>query len=88
MESSIISKRFDNNWKHKIIPTFNNPSREKLRRSFMAELQKGIYKTEYTPCYCGSYFYDPIASIDKHRINSKVVICKQCGLLRNNPRLT
>jgi len=41
---------------------------------------------EDVSCLCGSNEYDVISSIDRYGLEQQTVICKDCGLIRSNPR--
>jgi len=52
------------------------------------KIREGIYKFEDKPCFCGSNDSLIIAERDRYGLYYPVVICKQCGLIRVNPRMT
>jgi 2-polyprenyl-3-methyl-5-hydroxy-6-metoxy-1,4-benzoquinol methylase len=55
---------------------------------FNDKIKKGRYLIEEIPCLCGSNQYLKIGDHDRYGLWSPVVICKKCGLIYANPRLT
>ena len=43
---------------------------------------------ELLPCLCNQQAFDELLTHDRYGLWNPVVICKKCGLLQNNPRLT
>lgn len=43
---------------------------------------------EEVPCLCGNDKFSLVASIDRYGLIQSTVICKKCGLIQNNPRMT
>jgi 2-polyprenyl-3-methyl-5-hydroxy-6-metoxy-1,4-benzoquinol methylase len=60
----------------------------KAVESFNNKVKKGLYLIEEVPCLCGSNHSFKIASHDRYGLWSPVVLCKRCGLIYANPRLT
>ena len=54
------------------------------------KMHHGIYTTEDVPCFCGADKSQDFELITKDRygIPLRMVICKECALIRANPRLT
>jgi len=53
-----------------------------------ANLANGKYQLERVSCLCGSRDNRCIAQVDRYRIPHCTVMCKRCGLLRTDPRMT
>lgn len=52
-------------------------------------LQTGVYPTEQVRCFCGADFNDiVITEFDRYTIPHRMVLCKECGIIRANPRMT
>lgn len=60
----------------------------KAAGSFNEKVKKGQYGTEEVLCLCSSGHYLHLSNHDRYGLWSPVVICKQCGLIYANPRLT
>lgn len=86
MESNIISDRF------KYTDSFSNckvgNKSFSARKSIERKLKEGVYRHENAACFCGSSSSMVIAEIDKYGLYYSFVICKNCGIMRANPRLT
>lgn len=53
------------------------------------KMSEGVYKFESVPCaICGGEDFDLIATKDRYELDNRVVICKHCGLIQTNPRMT
>lgn len=53
------------------------------------KLKSGQYKLENIPCVvCGKNNFEQIAEKDRYGLYVSTVICKRCGLLQTNPRMT
>jgi 2-polyprenyl-3-methyl-5-hydroxy-6-metoxy-1,4-benzoquinol methylase len=57
-------------------------------RSFNEKIRTSLVQIEEVACLCGSANYLPVSRWDRHGLWSPVVICKRCGLIYANPRLT
>jgi SAM-dependent methyltransferase len=55
---------------------------------FNLKVDNGTYQTEQVNCYCGSDNYRQITDKDRYGINYSLCLCKDCGILYANPRLT
>ena len=53
-----------------------------------SKIEGGIYKYENCTCYCGSEDSILLAEMDRYGNYYPLVICKKCGIIRCNPRLT
>lgn len=86
MQETLISDRF----------CFLEDARSELRdaaareafQNFSRKKREGAYQFEEQPCFCGSQESLIIAQRDHHGLFCQNVICRHCGLIRINPRLT
>lgn len=46
------------------------------------------FDTESVPCLCGSLGFDRLFTFDRYEINQDTVVCRRCGLIQSNPRMT
>ena len=72
---------------------FKKPNYVKVHVSnYSKELNRKIanheFETESVPCLCGSLNFDRLFSFDRYQINQDTVICRKCGLIQSNPRMT
>ena len=51
------------------------------------KIESGEYKREYHPCYCGSTEEIEMLTHDRYDLPHRMVICKECALIRANPRM-
>ncbi|MBP7055364.1 MAG: class I SAM-dependent methyltransferase [Candidatus Omnitrophica bacterium] len=56
-------------------------------KTFNKLIAEGKVRLEEVPCLCGGETFDLIASIDRHNISQKTVVCTRCGLVQSNPRM-
>lgn len=69
----------------------NYPVTEKQRRhieEFDCKIRNGDVQVEWVDCLCGESEFQILATTDRYRFSQQTVICKQCGLIRSNPRMT
>ena len=52
------------------------------------KIEKGSITFETIECLCGCESFDIIASVDRYSILQQTVICRKCGLVQSNPRMT
>ena len=52
------------------------------------KINAGIYPVEKVSCYCGSDNSTPMTSEDRYGMKYSLCLCKDCGILYANPRLT
>ena len=53
------------------------------------KLASGEYPTEEARCFCGADFNDHVVTrFDRYGMPHQMVLCKECGLMRANPRMT
>jgi 2-polyprenyl-3-methyl-5-hydroxy-6-metoxy-1,4-benzoquinol methylase len=69
---------------HKNLPE----SRAQSVRDFNRRIQNGEIQLEATACLCGSRDSEPLSSVDRYGFLQDSVLCKRCGLISLNPRLT
>lgn len=55
---------------------------------FNEQISNGTIKFETVPCLCGKSDFDLIAQYDRYSMLQDTVICKRCGLILSNPRMT
>ena len=82
---NLLHKRYRNDG----IPiiTLNNLQLETLNKMRLKTL-RGIYKFEKVPCcICKKLNFELLSEKDRHGLYNPVVICKDCGLIQNNPRM-
>jgi 2-polyprenyl-3-methyl-5-hydroxy-6-metoxy-1,4-benzoquinol methylase len=84
MEKAIINRRFQ----------FRNKSHVKLnqkqiltRNRIRGKIENGTYRLVESPCLCGQGGGVVIAETDRYGLHLNTAICRECGLLRTNPRL-
>lgn len=53
-----------------------------------AKIKEGLYKYQRCQCFCGIEDSMLLAQMDRYGNYYPFVICKRCGLIRANPRLT
>ena len=55
---------------------------------FNLSVDKGIYAKNAISCFCGSTDYIEITDKDRYGIDYHLCLCRNCGILYSNPRLT
>ena len=65
-----------------------NKSQLDVREKLNEKIRTNNILFEDVPCLCGSNDSDLICSIDRNGLYQKTVICRDCGLIRSNPRMT
>ncbi len=65
-----------------------SPRQSELVAEFNRKVAQGLVEFESAPCLCGSSEFDLIASVDRHSMRQKTVMCVRCGLIQSNPRMT
>jgi 2-polyprenyl-3-methyl-5-hydroxy-6-metoxy-1,4-benzoquinol methylase len=82
----MLSPRFANDGKR--LEQLNGVQLAALHRH-LAKLQQGPYRQEAAPCpVCAAADDLLLAAKDRYGIPLRVVICRTCGLIRTDPRLT
>ena len=62
---------------------------EEIKRQIEDKIKQGHYKTQLVSCViCGSQEFETLSEKDRFGLPVVVVICKDCGLIQTNPRLT
>ncbi len=59
-----------------------------LISEFNRRVKDGNIELVTTVCLCGSMEFDLVASVDRYTFQQKTVICRVCGLMQSNPRMT
>ena len=57
-------------------------------RRVNSKLASGEYRTEFCRCFCGSDESVPVTEKDRYGFYYRAVLCKFCGLIYSNPRMT
>ena len=86
-EDALLSRRFS----FPPAGLFHAPLRadqQPHRDSVNAKLDSGEYALEAVPCFCGGTDFKTLASVDRYTLRSQTVLCRRCGLLSTNPRMS
>lgn len=60
-----------------------------MKEQVEQKISQGIYKFENVPCcICEGNDFEMLAEKDRHGLYMPVQICKKCGLIQTNPRMT
>ena len=59
-----------------------------LIKEFNNRVKNGNIEFESIPCLCGCAVFDLIASVDRHSMLQKTVLCTRCGLIQSCPRMS
>ncbi|HRR40938.1 MAG TPA: class I SAM-dependent methyltransferase [Syntrophales bacterium] len=62
--------------------------RRRMVRSFNWRIKAGLVAVEPVACLCGSHDHRRIIGYDRHGLWAPVVICRICGMIFANPRMT
>ena len=65
-----------------------NKSQLDIRNKLNKKIQNNDIQFEDVSCLCGRNDSDLICSFDRYGLDQKTVICRDCGLIRSNPRMT
>lgn len=87
MKKDLVSKRFalsEAASRHISLP----PRSGTARQRFLEKCDRGYYQFESCACVCGAHDDVIVAEVDKDGLPCQNVICRACGLIRINPRLT
>jgi len=52
------------------------------------KIESGFYKREEHPCFCGSTEEIELITHERYDLPHRMVMCKECALIRANPRMT
>lgn len=81
---SLLGERMDD----KSDTAFMEELAKESKRRFDQKISDGIYKYEKCACFCGESDDQLLSTRDIYGNYFPLVICKKCGLIRANPRLT
>jgi len=60
-----------------------------MKKQIERKIKEGVYTFEEVPCcVCGGRNFEILSEKDCHGLYVPVVICKDCGLIQINPRMT
>lgn len=66
-----------------------NGLQAQMKRQIDRKVEQGRYRFEAVPCaVCQGADFEPIAEQDRYGLRFPVVICRACGLVQTNPRMT
>ena len=65
-----------------------SPIQLEIRQRVLDHISLGHYSFVAQPCPCGEHDDVVIATTERHSLPHRTVICRQCGLLRTDPRLS
>lgn len=66
-----------------------NSLQAKIKSQIEEKIRDGHYQTEKVACaVCGGESFEPFSEKDRFGLQVAVVICRDCGLIQTNPRLT
>jgi 2-polyprenyl-3-methyl-5-hydroxy-6-metoxy-1,4-benzoquinol methylase len=82
----MLSKRFK--YDRKSIIGLND-LQVKQKKQIERKIKKGVYSFEEVPCsICGGKNFESLSGKDRYGLYVPVVVCKDCGLIQTNPRMT
>lgn len=82
----MLAKRYENDGK--TILNLNALQIE-MKKQIESKISQGIYQFESVPCcICKSEDFELLSNKDRYGFYLPVVICKKCGLIQTNPRMT
>lgn len=61
---------------------------QKVIQDFNQKIRSGEIQFEAISCLCGNAEFDLISDIDRYGILQDTVLCRRCGLILSNPRMT
>jgi len=62
---------------------------KRMKKQIEKKIKEGIYLFENVPCcVCGGENFELLSEKDRYGLYVPVVICKDCGLIYTNPRMT
>jgi len=84
--SNMLGKRFDNDGK----PTLKlNQLQARVKQQVDSKVAENRYVFEKVPCaICTSNDFETLSLKDRYGLYMPVVICKDCGLIQTNPRMS
>ncbi|NVM29092.1 MAG: class I SAM-dependent methyltransferase [Candidatus Helarchaeota archaeon] len=82
----MLGKRYENNGKATLKL---NAIQKKVKRKIDLKVRQKIYQFESVLCgICNNNEFEKLAKKDRYGLYMPVVICKRCGLIQTNPRMT
>lgn len=82
----MLSKRFKNDAKP--IRSLNE-LQQRMKKQVEEKIAEGIYSFEEVHCcVCGGSNFELLSEKDRYGLYHPVVICRDCGLIQTNPRMT
>ena len=82
----MLSKRFKYNGKSVLEL---NKLQLYIKKKIEKEIEEDIYSFEKVPCcVCGGNNFEFLSEKDRYGLYAPIVICKNCGLIQMNPRMT
>ena len=82
----MLSKRFKYGGKPSISL---NELQLRMKKSVERKIERDIYSFEEVPCcVCGGKNFELLSEKDRYGLYVPVVVCKDCGLIQTNPRMT
>ena len=72
------------------IPLLNlNSLQLEIKKKVQIDIIKGVYQLEFVSCeICDSMEFQVLSEKDRFGFKLRFVICRKCGLIQLNPRLT
>lgn len=64
------------------------PEQAEAVQRFNEALSRGGVTVETVPCLCGGTDFAKLAGVDRYGLRQDTVVCRACGLVQSNPRLT
>src|SRR3989344_7177235 len=61
---------------------------KKYIHAFNDQVTRGQILFEKVPCLCLHNVFSLLASVDRYSMLQQTVVCKKCGLILSNPRMT
>lgn len=85
----MLSEKYDNDYKSTFISVgeLTDDQKEAIA-DVTKKLESGEYAVEVVSCCCGSGNFNLLAKKDRYGIPCDTVICRECGLIQLNPRMT
>ncbi len=81
----MLGKRYENDG-IPIVPL--NNLQLQIKDRIALKIQQEIYKFELVPCcICENYDFELLSNKDRYGLYNPTVICKNCGLIQNNPHM-
>ena len=82
----MLSKRFKYDGK----PIISlNELQLRMKKQVERKIEEGVYSFEEVPCcVCGGRNFELLSKKDRYGLYVPIVICKDCGLIQTNPRMT